>query len=95
MNKQTGRNEKYPKEIITWKRGDKVPQWLSDVCNIIKVDEKGEPELDIRESGDGYELITSGTNQVIVKVAHKDDFVCFGDRKIFTLTKKQKELLYD
>ena len=92
---QTGRNDKYPMNIDTWKLGESVPSWISDVANIKDIASNGEPILDIREAGEGYELITSGTNQILVKAKNKEDWICFGDRRIFALTDKQIELLYD
>jgi hypothetical protein len=94
MKKQIGKNNKYPEEILVWKKGESIPSWLSDVCNIIKLGENGEPILDMRKSGEGYELITSGTNQILVKVNNEEDWVCFGDKRIFSLSNKQLELLY-
>lgn len=94
--KQLGRNDKYPKEIETWKLDQKpIPLWLTDRCKVLKLDDYGDPVLDIRESESGYELITSGNNQILVKVQNKDDIICFGDNRIFVLTEKQLNLLYD
>lgn len=95
MKKLLGRNNKYPETIETWKLGEPVPSWISDVANIKGLSEKGEPILDIREgSGGEYEIITSGTNQVLVKARSKEDYICFGGRRIFVLTEKQMDLLY-
>lgn len=96
MKKQRGRNTKYPETIETWKLGEKVPSWLSNVCAVKEVDKGGNIKLDMRETdGGGYELIASGVNQILVKVKGSDDYVCFGDSRVFTLTQKQIELLYD
>ena len=95
MKKQRGRNNKYPETIETWRLGEKVPSWLSNVCAVKRVDESGEMKLDLREAGNGYELIASGVNQILVKVDKNEDYVCFGDSRIFSLTSKQIELLYD
>ena len=78
MKKQIGRNSKYPEEILTWKKGDSIPYWLSDVCNIVKLGENGDPILDMRKSGEGYELITSGTNQILVKVKNEELELLYG-----------------
>lgn len=93
--KQLGRNDKYPKEIETWKLDDPdIPSWLSDRCNIKGLDENGDPIIDIRENGEGYEIITAGTNQVLVRTNGKSDIICFGNNKVFALTEKQLNLLY-
>ncbi len=96
MKKQRGRNNKYPETIETWRLGEKVPSWLSNVCAVKEVDGRnGDMKLDIRETDEGYELIASGVNQILVKVSSKEDYICFGDSRVFSLTPKQIELLYD
>ena len=46
--RQTGENEAYPKEIITWRKGDEVPEWLSDIARIKSYDQ-GKKILDLRD----------------------------------------------
>ncbi len=93
---QRGYNSKYPQEIITWRYGSPIPSWLSNIAKVAGLDEiTGNPILSIRflKKG-GYEIIDSGGGMALVQTRGKEDYVCLGDGKIFSLTPKQFDLLY-
>ena len=94
--KQKGRNDKYPKEIEIWRSGEKVPEWLLNVAQIVGIDESfGTYILGTNKlSSGGYEIKDSSGQGVLVHVWNDDDFVCYGDGKIFSLSPKQLKLLY-
>lgn len=94
--KQSGLNAKYPLTIETWKFGEQpIPEWISDICKIKKVDESGNLSLEFRETNKGgVELINSVGNKVVLTIPNKEDYVCWGDGKLFTLRPIQLELLY-
>lgn len=94
MRVQKGYNPKYPKEIETWKLGENIPDWLLDVCKVESINEFGEIKLAIRKLTNGYSLINSGSNVSLVSTKSNDDFICFGDNHIFSLTEKQMSILY-
>lgn len=96
MYQQAGKNDKYPQTIETWRKGDKVPEWLSDICKVTFVDGNGDITLESREtSTGGYELISSTGNETVIKTINSNDYVCRGDNgKIFSLTQIQLDLLY-
>jgi hypothetical protein len=95
--KQKGENSKYPKTIETWKRGEPVPEWLSDRAKILGIDEKtraGLLEFTPNTTG-GYEIKDSSGQRALVSVKNPKDFVCFGDNNsIFALSPEQLTLLY-
>ena len=93
---QKGRNNNYPESIKTWKRGDKVPEWLSDRAFIVSIDLNNGYNLKYRNiTTGGYEILDSSGVDVLVKVASQNDYVCFGNNgKIFSLSPKQLKLLY-
>lgn len=94
--KQSGKNNKFPDIIETWRLGEKVPSWLSSVCKVgFLVGD--EIRLEVKQVGNkdgGYELISSGSYLPIVKTKTSDDYVCFGDGKLFSLSPTQLKLLY-
>lgn len=93
---QRGRNEKYPEKIEVWRKGSKVPEWLSDRAKIDMLDLGNEDKiLKITElSSGGYELFDSSGKNVLVKVPEENGYVCFGNSKIFALKERELELLY-
>jgi hypothetical protein len=95
--KQRGRNSNYPDEIQTWRKGERVPEWLSNVAAIVGIDDKkGSYILDtIPNSAGGFEIKESSGTNVLVRVAKVEDYVCYGDGKIFTLNPIQLNLLYN
>jgi len=95
--RQLGRNDKYPKEILTWRSSEKdIPTWLTDECKVNGIDESGQPIIELRKhsTGTGYSIIRSDRNESLVDVKSESDYVCFGDNRYFTLTEKQLNLLY-
>lgn len=94
--KQRGRNLKYPDTIETWRYGEKVPEWISDVCKVKFIDGSGNITLDYREtSSGGLEFISSAGNRVLFTLGSKEDYVCLGnDSRIIVLRPTQLELLY-
>lgn len=94
--KQRGKNNKFPYIIEAWKKGDPVPEWLSDRAKVSSIDNSGQPNIQTNNivGGSGYEIIGSdGKSLVITK--NIDDYVCLGDKRIFALTKVQFDLMYD
>ena len=96
--RQTGENEAYPKEIITWRKGDEFPEWLSDIARIKSYDH-GKKILDLRDTDTGgYEVLDSSGSQALVRVPGKNDFVCrnlhIPGSKLFSLSPRQLKLLY-
>lgn len=93
--KQRGYNPKFPEVIETWEKGDEIPDWLSNNSKITFIDGEGNKQLGITYYEDGgYEIANaSGTNS-LVRLSSIDDLVCYGDNRIFGLTKKQLNLLY-
>lgn len=95
LYKQLGGNEKYPKQIQIWRLGEQIPEWLSDSAKVKFIDGEGNKTLAINNLENGYEIIDSSGNFVLVKTKTNDSLVCFGENKIFSLTKKQFDLLYE
>lgn len=93
--KQRGRNEKYPDEIKTWRLGEPVPSWLSDVARVKEIKDDGSVVIDLRiaDNDNGFEIIDP-ENRILVKTKSNSDFICYGDRKIFTINENQLNLLY-
>lgn len=103
---QTGYNSDYPKKIITWRFGEKVPEWISDNAKVIFIDGEGNITLDIVEtSSGGIEILSSDGSKIFLKLKSKLDYVCkkvnsnkdidYSTKEIFSLTPKQFELLYN
>ena len=92
--KQRGRNEKYPFEIKTWKLGEPVPQWISDVARVKEIKEDGSVVIDVRKHTNGGFEIIGPENQILIETKNDSDLVCFGSGKFFVLTNKQLDLIY-
>lgn len=97
--KQKGENKKYPNEIIAWIVGDKIPEWLSDKAKVKFVDGEGNITLETNETTTGgLEIKDSTGTSILVRLESKSDYVCIDKENkgsIFTLTKKQINLLYN
>ena len=94
---QRGRNNKYPEKIEVWNQEmKKVPEWLSDAAKVEMVDlGTGNPILSMNKtSKGGVEILNASGSGVLIKTNNESDFICFGDSKMFVLTKKQVKLLY-
>ena len=93
---QKGRNNLYPQSIRIWKRGEKVPEWLSDRAFITSIDLKNGYNLKYRETTTGgYEILDSSGVNVLIRTIGREDYVCLGDNgRIFSLSPKQVKLLY-
>lgn len=93
---QRGRNNLYPETIEIWKIGDKVPEWLSDRAKIEMVDlGNADKILKTTElSSGGYEIYEASGKNVLVRVP-KEGTVCFGDNRVFSLSKMELDLLYE
>ena len=65
---QRGFNIEWPEKIMdTWKRGENVPEWLSDRANVTIMSSDGIKNIETREtSSGGYEIIDSGKNVILV-----------------------------
>ncbi len=94
--KQKGQNSNYPQEISIWKMGEKVPEWLSNVAQILGIDDANDTYiLGInRLSKGGYEIKDSSGQNVLVRVWNDDNYVCYGDGRFFSLSPTQLKLLY-
>lgn len=97
---QKGYNSKYPKEVLVWKKGDFVPEWLSNRVKIVALDiDTGSPIPEFRKNGweNGYALLDSGGVSIAVSVKNINDFVCFDEStgKLFSLNPRQLNLLYN
>ena len=97
--KQKGRNNKYPDEIWTWRLGEIVPEWLSDIAKVSYLEgQDGNIQLEIVSSSTGgYELKESSGLIVLVKARGREDFICMGTdkRSIFSLSPLKLKLLYN
>ena len=93
---QKGRNNSYPQTIQVWRRGELVPEWLSDRACIVSIDLNTGYSLRYRDTvSGGYEILDSSGIDVLVRTERKEDYICFGDNgKIFSLSPKQIKLLY-
>ena len=92
---QRGLNSKYPNKIKTWRFGEKVPEWISDIAKVIFIDAEGNITLDHRETNTGgLEFLDSSGNRILFTIKSKEDYVCTGDGKLFVLRPLQLELLY-
>lgn len=90
---QSGRNDKYPKQIETWRKGESLPSWISDNCKIIGMEGTNLiPEIRGVHGG-GYEIVREN-GSALVSTKNEKDYICLGDGKIFSLTEKQLNLLY-
>lgn len=97
--KQVGRNDKYPKEVRVWRRGEPVPEWLSDISKISGMDNISNLPIlaTVALNTGGYIILESGSsgNESLVTVRKENDYVCIGDdSRIFSLTPNQLRLLY-
>lgn len=96
--KQRGRNNNFPGEILAWKIGDPVPEWLSDRASIAYIDDvTGNVGLNMTETSSGGYIIkdASGTAD-LVKLVSREDYVCKStdNDRIFSLSHLQLSLLY-
>ena len=92
---QKGENDKYPKEIKIWKIGEKIPEWLSDSAKVLFIDGNGNITLDTIDNNTGGYEIKSSSGDTLVSLKKKSDIVCFGNSKIFGLSEKQFNLIYN
>lgn len=93
---QSGRNDKYPKRIETWRYGEQpIPEWITDICKVGFIDGSGNITLEYRETNTGgIEFISTEGVRTAFTLKNKNDFVCWGDSRLFTLRPIQLELLY-
>lgn len=94
---QRGENLKYPEVILeTWRYGEKpVPSWISDNSKVKFIDGEGNITLDIRETtSGGYEIQSAAGDRVFIRVAGKDNYLCWEGKKIISLRPSQFKLLY-
>ena len=93
---QKGRNNLYPKTIQVWKRGERVPEWLSDRACITSIDSNIGYNLKYRNTvSGGYEILDSSGVDVLVRAKDQGDYICLGDNgRFFSLSPRQLTLLY-
>src|SRR5574344_736429 len=92
---QRGENSKYPEKIVTWTDGEPYPNWITDNAHVLSLGPQGQLHLDIRKRKDNsYEIISIDGFSILVIVRPFENIICFGDNKIFPLTKTQFNLLY-
>ena len=94
---QKGDNPKYPKEIVTWRYGEKVPEWISDNAKITFIDGLGNVTLLKRDfTSGGYEIVGADGISILISTKTYNSYICYdGKSKIFSLTEKQFGLLYE
>jgi len=99
--KQRGNNDKYPLEVLTWKLGEDVPDWLSDLAKIGAMDANtNKVSLETRNTNQGgYELLDSSGQGILLKTKNKTDLICKDTKKsaggLFVLSLVQFNLIYD
>lgn len=94
---QRGENKNYPYQIITWRLGEKVPEWLSDRAKVKFIDGEGNLTLDwLETSTGGLDIQDSSGLNILVKMKTKESILCFSkkENRIFSLTPIQYNLLY-
>ena len=100
IHKRKGHNSAFPEKILTWKKGQKVPEWLSDKAKIVAINGiDGSVMLGTRNtSSGGIEILDSSGTRVLVRTSGVDDFVCINADNListpFVLTPIQLSLLY-
>lgn len=98
--KQRGQNSEYPNEIDTWKWGEDVPEWLSDISKIAAVDSvTSKVQLEILPTNTGgFSLRDSSGRDTLITVNSKKDYICreadIKESKLFVLSPLQLKLLY-
>jgi hypothetical protein len=94
--RQKGINKKYPTTIWTWKLGDDVPEWLSDIAKVKSIVDGTKLDLIMSNTG-GYEIKDSGGIDILVRTKKEDDLVCMSTDKtsIFSLSQLKFKLLYE
>lgn len=96
--KQRGRNDSFPDEILVWKIGDPVPEWLSDRASIAYIDDvTGNVGLNMTETSTGGYIIKDASGMAdLVKLVSREDYVCKStdNDRIFSLSHIQLGLLY-
>jgi len=99
-NKQIGENSKYPQEVITWKLGEVVPEWISDRAKVTALEATtNNVQIDLRNTNTGgYEIIDADGINTLVKSNGKEDIICrealHKTSKIFSLSPIQFKLIY-
>lgn len=96
--KQIGYNNKYPIIVETWKIGEKIPDWLSDVSKVSFIDGNGDVTLDwIKNDTGGVEIKDSTGINILIKTDKATDIICkdINNSNIFHLSKEQFDLLYE
>jgi len=91
-----GENSKFPELILdTWKLGNPVPTWISDICKVKFMDGEGNITLEKRDTNTGgYELLSADNSRVLIKVPEKSSLLCWDGNKITVLREIQFKLLY-
>ena len=95
---QSGLNEKYPKEILTWTIDERpIPDWISERCKITGILENGDPVLSTNNnSSGGFDFISAGSSSVFLSTKGRNDYICYDPKtkQIFSLRPLQLTLLY-
>ena len=100
--KQRGKNDTFPSEITTWKYGDDVPEWLSDIAKVASIDNNTHRiSLETRDTNTGgFEILDSSGQHVLVRLESKTDILCrdIDPRNkgitLFSMTPRQLDLIY-
>ncbi len=100
--KQRGYNDTFPEEVTTWKYGDDVPEWLSDLAKVACIDSNTHRiSLETRDTNTGgFEILESSGQRVLVRLESRTDILCkamSGDGKqitLFSMTPRQFDLIY-
>ena len=100
--KQRGLNDTFPREVTTWKYGDDVPEWLSDIAKVASIDNNTHRiSLETRETNTGgFEILDSSGQHVLVRLDSKTDILCRDISSevkgitLFSMTPRQFDLIY-
>ena len=100
--KQRGQNDTCPGEVTTWKYGDDVPEWLSDIAKVASIDNNTHRiSLETRETNTGgFEILDSSGQHVLVRLDSKTDILCRDISSevkgitLFSMTPRQFDLIY-
>ena len=96
---QSGSNPKYPLKIETWCPGIELknpPEWMINNCKVRNIEtSNGDVIQDyVQKTNGGFEFKRSDNSPVNIITNNTDDYVCYGDNRLFVLRQSQLDLLY-
>ena len=92
----------FPGRVTTWKYGDDVPEWLSDIAKVASIDNNTHRiSLETRETNTGgFEILDSSGQHVLARLDSKTDILCRDISSevkgitLFSMTPRQFDLIY-